>query len=387
MGNLFDHPTIKARAQEVAASKLKMKSKGLDTESFCLMPFVNLILEPDGSVGLCRQKGTDFSLGYIQDQTLTEIWNGPFARRWRREFLKGEPHICETELKHKGCQLCPSLNSMLDKAVLTEIQAPTPLRLTANFNGRCNLQCQMCDVWKMPNGLYNDVNFWEPAKKDIFPYLQEIDMLSGEPFIQPDTYRLIDEVSEVNPDCLWSITTNMHWKLNERIEKSMDKIKFKNLIMSIDSLDPKTYYKIRYPGKLEIVLENFKLIKNYEAKRIQRGKTGFNIHINFLIQKDNWKEAKDMLRFCLDNNAMPFLTFLYRPSEMSLLTLEEVEREAILDYYFKNYSWSEIVLMRRVWSPLVDSLSRLSKASYLTQIQNIKAHHTKIYGEQDLDLT
>jgi len=387
MSNLFDHPIIKARAKEVAESKKRIESKGLDSETFCLMPFVNLILEPDGSVGLCRQKGTDFTLGYIQDQSINEIWNGPFARRWRREFLQGKPHICETELKHKGCQLCPSLNSMLSKAVLTETQAPTPLRLTANFNGRCNLQCQMCDVWKMPNGLYNDVNFWEPAKKDIFPFLHEIDMLSGEPFIQPDTYRLIDEVSAVNPDCLWSITTNMHWKLNDRIEKSMDKIKFKNLIMSIDSLNAQTYYKIRYPGKLDIVMENFKLIKDYEARRVQKGMTGFNIHINFLIQKDNWKEAREMIKFCLDHQAMPFLTFLYRPEEMSLLDLPENEREEILDYYFHEYDWSELVLMRRVWSPLVDSLPRLSKASYLTQIQNIKSNHTLKYGEQDLELT
>lgn len=385
MKNLFTHPTIQKRAKELKTARENILKKGLDPTQFCIMPFVNLILEPDGSVGLCRQKGSDFTLGYIQEDSIENIWNGPFARRWRREFLEGKPHICNSELRHKGCQLCPSLNSMLEDVQLSEVQESFPLRLTANFNGKCNLQCQMCDVWQMPNGLYTDLNFWEPAKKSIFPHLKEIDMLSGEPFIQPDTYRLIDEVSSVNPNCSWSITTNLHWNLSQRIKDYLDKIKVKNIIVSIDSLVPESYAKIRYPGKLAVVLETFKNLKEYEVERIARGLGPLNIHVNFLIQKENWREASSMIEFCLKNEAMPFLTFLYRPSQFSLNDLNYKERLNILDYYFKNSNWSELSLMRRVWTPLIERLEKIDKAHFFMLITEKKREHQKSFGDDFIE--
>ncbi|GAB4020346.1 MAG: hypothetical protein Fur0010_22840 [Bdellovibrio sp.] len=375
--NWLEHPLVKSRMNEVRAVRQKLKAKNLDPEQFCIMPFVNIILEPDGSIGLCRQKGTDFSLGNIQDKTISEIWNGPFARRWRREFLQGRSVICKSELRDRGCQLCPSLNTMLEQAELKETQTQFPLRLTANFNGKCNLECQMCNVWQLPNGLYNEINFWEPAERDIFPHLEEIDMLSGEPFIQPDTYKLINKVSAVNPACKWSITTNMHWKLNEKIKSDLDKIVFKNLIMSIDSLVPETYAIIRSPGKLSIVLENLDLMLKYQEDRVRRGLSSLNIHVNFLIQKDNWKEAKHMIAFCLNHNIMPFLTFLYRPERFSLLNLPKSEIDKILDFYQQNCSWSELALMRRVWIPLLDFASPIVKANFLVNIENLKNKNDK----------
>ena len=33
-------------------------------------------------------------------------------------------------------------------------------KLTANLNGLCNLRCTMCHIWRKPNDVYNDENFW-----------------------------------------------------------------------------------------------------------------------------------------------------------------------------------------------------------------------------------
>jgi len=348
-----------------------LSNKGFDKNSFCVVPFTTVILEPNGSVGICRQLGTEFSLGNLKENTLMEIWNGEKAMQWRKEFLEGKPKICKSEIAYKNCNLCPENNQMLGGVEFSEVQTVPIQKLTANFNGKCNLQCQMCDVWEMPNGLYDELNFWGPAKKEIFPHLKEIDMLSGEPFIQKDTFRLIDEVTEVNDSCKWTITTNAHWKLNDRIISYLDKIIFKNMIISLDSVNPKTYPKIRKLGRLEVVLDNIKRILDYQEHRVKSGKGSLNIHVNFVIQKDNWREILEMIEFCHSRNIDPFITFCERPLEFSLLDLETAKKKEILDFYFTNFSDLHLYLSMRVIKPLVFSLESIDKVEYLLKIKSI----------------
>jgi cyclic pyranopterin phosphate synthase len=323
-----------------------------------------MILEPNGSVGFCRHKGTKFSFGNIKQENIWDIWNGEKVRQWRREFLLGKPLICATEIEHRHCNLCPQLNKLLPHAQLSEVLPNRILRFTANFNGKCNLQCQMCDVWKMENGLYDDLNFWEPAEKEIFPYLKEVDLLSGEPFIQKDTYRLIDIVSRVNPNCDWTFTTNAHWKLTEFIQMKLNKISIKNIILSVDSFTPEIYHKIRYPGKLEFVLDNIDNLIHYNEERIKKSLSNLNMTLNFLVQKDNWHEVKNAIDYCESKKITPFITFLYEPSEFSLLGLGSEKREEILNFYIDNLDYSDLLRLHRVIKPLLSSLPTVLRAEY-----------------------
>jgi len=338
-----------------------LESKGINPQAFCVMPFVTMILEPNGSVGFCRHKGTKFSFGNIKNQNIWEIWNGPKVIQWRNEFLNGRVEICKDEVSQRRCNECSQLNQILPDAVLEAIQPQRILRFTANFNGKCNLQCRMCDVWQMPNGLYDDINFWEPARKEIFPFLKEVDLLSGEPFIQSDTYRLIDEISQVNAQAWWTFTTNAHWNFNERIESYLNKINIKNIILSIDSLTPEIYAIIRPPGKLEKVLNNIDKLLLYNQRRIKSGGSNLNFKANFLIQKNNWHELGAMIDFCLDKTISPFMTFLYAPEVFSLLSLSEYERMKILHYYLEHLSKKQILYSRRILLPLFNSLSKSNR--------------------------
>lgn len=282
--------SVAEMADETSMVREKIKAKGFDPNRFCLVPFTTIILEPDGQVGMCRHKGSDFPIGHIQHNTIEEIWNGEKARQWRGEFLEGRPGFCSKEVKHQHCNLCTENNKLLDDIELSEWQTKPILKLTANFNGKCNLQCQMCDIWQKPNGLYDQINFWEPARRTIFPFLKEVDLLSGEPFIQNDTYRLIDEISSVNPGCKWIFTTNAHWKLTDKVKESLDKIQIRNIIFSIDSLKADTYHKIRYPGDLSFVLKNVDNLINYNKERVAQGLNEISFVWNFLVQKDNYRE-------------------------------------------------------------------------------------------------
>lgn len=358
----------------------KFKEMNLDKDGFCLVPFTTIILEPNGSVGVCRQKGTEFSIGNITEKPINEIWNNDFIKQWRREFLEGKPLICKSEVSHKHCNLCPQNNQMLDHVDFAEEQTKPFIKLTANFNGKCNLQCQMCHVWKLPNGLYDEINFWEPAKRDIFPFVKEIDLLSGEPFIQPDTFRLINDVQQVNPDCKWMFTTNAHWKLNTRIKESLDKIFIKYIVLSVDSLIPETYYKIRYPGKLSIVLQNIDELLHYNQKRVESGLNKIEFNFNFLVQKDNWREVKNVIQFCLEKDILPFITYLYEPTPFSLDTLKDEEKTSILDFYFDELNIEELNIIMRIILPLISGLPPVLKGEYYLKVQKCRKELQALYN-------
>jgi cyclic pyranopterin phosphate synthase len=362
----------KERLKKIERTRAKLLEKGLSPEGFCIVPFTNLILEPDGSVGVCRHKGTEFTIGHIEENSISEIWNNHFIKRWRSEFLKGEAQICAKEIPHMHCNLCPHNNELLDDVIFSEHQDRPFIKLTANFNGRCNLQCQMCHVWKMPNGLYDKINFWGPAQKDIFPYVKEIDMLSGEPFIQPDTYRLIDAVSSVNPSCRWMLTTNAHWKLNQKIKDALNKIDIKYIVLSIDSLNTETYHKIRYPGDLQVVLKNIDALLEYNETRPQNQKGKIPFHLNFLVQKDNWKEVPNALNFCDEKGIIPFITFLYEPTKFSLLTEEDDKKEEVFNFFLENLSEYDLNRIMRILIPLASSLKSVAKAQAFDQLKCLR---------------
>jgi cyclic pyranopterin phosphate synthase len=358
---------LEETSKETLITRSRIRARGLDDKNFCLVPFTTIILEPDGQVGICRHKGSDFPIGNIKENTIAEIWNGEKARQWRREFLEGKPGFCATEVRHRHCQHCPENNKLLDFIELSEIQTQPILKLTANFNGKCNLQCQMCDIWQKPNGLYDQINFWEPAKRDIFPYLKEVDLLSGEPFIQSDTYRLINEISAVNPTCQWIFTTNAHWKLTDKIKADLNKIDIKNIILSVDSFNNETYFKIRYPGKLDFVLKNIDAILEYNEERKRLGLSDIRFILNFLTQKDNWSELATAITFCENKKIVPLMTFLYLPTEFSLLTLPEKERLDILLQIIDSLTKQQILRSMRVVTPLMDSLTGINKVQALLE--------------------
>lgn len=348
----------------------KFLSKGL-TEDFCIVPFTTLQLEANGNVNMCRQKGTEFSIGNIKNKSIKEIWNDDPIKNIRREFLEGNIKTCSDDIKHNKCNLCVENNEIFESVDLSIIQHGPVQRLGFNINGKCNLQCQMCHVWKMPNDLYNEENFWGYARESIFPFLKEVELLSGEPFLQKDTYKLIDELSVINPDCKWIITTNSHWKLSSTIKKKLDKIRIRNLIVSIDSLVPETYSKIRKLGKLKVVLENVENLLEYEKERVDNSLSSLDIRVNYLIQKDNWKEVKNIFSYHDKNPKLTqFITFLYEPSEFSLLTHSVEKRKEILDWYLENLNPREVALVMRVIKPVLSSLDKKAQVEYYIKLKS-----------------
>jgi len=308
--------------------------EGLDPERFCYYPFTQLLLQPTGAVSPCCWS-QHLTAGEVPWDRIPEIWNGELMRKIRGEFLEGRIETCRRQMAEIGCHRWSRRAEGWEGGPIefAERQSRGPRRLDLRLNGKCNLQCVMCDVWRQPNGTYDGTEFWEKGPKEIFPFLVEIDVLGGEPFVQPDTYRLIDEVSACNPECSWGFVTNGQYQFNRAIRDRLDRINVRWIQLSLDSVHPETYSKVRLRGELSRALATLKALREYRVERILKGKSKFKLSISMCVQKANWRETGDFLEFAEKNGLELDLQFAYNPDPVSLHTLPAGERAEACAYF------------------------------------------------------
>lgn len=294
--------------------------------NFCPIPFLQLQLNPLGHVSACCFSG-EHKVGSIQENTLSEIWNSAEMQKWRQEFITDDIKICKTPMKNFEChKMYQHLNSF---AELDIVQKNFPKRLDLRLNGKCNLECIMCDVWRQPNGLYDESELWTRGPTEIFPHLVEVDMLGGEPFIQKDTFRFIDEVSRVNSQCTWGFITNSSYLFNDKLRESLDKLKLRHIHLSLDGVSQAVYEKVRKNGQFE---KTFATVMEYIKYRNQREKEGrgFRLFGSMCVQKDNWQEIGLFLDFCKRQRLSPILQSVIGRDHLALNRLGKNEYEQIL---------------------------------------------------------
>lgn len=323
--------------------------------NFCSVPFTQLFLYPTGEVFVCCENS--YKVGDIKQQSIEEIWNSKEIQALRKEFIDDDVVTCKSFIEEQGCNKAYThLEKFVDKK---EILDQSVVAFDVMLNGKCNLQCIMCDVFKMPNGVYDEAGFWEGCRENIFPHLKHISLKSGEPFIQKDTFRLIDEVTRVNPECEWSFTTNGHYNFKS-IEKKLENLNIREFDISIDSLVPETFSKIRKGGELAKVIKTTDEIISMRNRIRALGKKSFQIKISTVIQQDNWNEMESFLKFAKNRKIIESFIFLYKPSELSLLESTKELREEVVAECFRLIE--KYPLMYKVISvclnPLINSLDK-----------------------------
>jgi MoaA/NifB/PqqE/SkfB family radical SAM enzyme len=324
-----------------------------EEENFCYLPFVQLLLQPTGEISPCCW-AQETVLGKLPEDDLNTIWNGPEIRRLRREFLSGEPVQCKSKMRQIGCHRI-NRGPYTKSTDLSEIQQTGPRRLDVRLNGRCNLQCIMCSVWEQPNGVYDDSDFWRTGAKDIFPYLMELDVLGGEPFVQADTFRLIREVSAVNDTCTWAFVTNGNYNF-AAVRKHLEKIRLRWIMVSLDSVVPETYAKIRKGGSLLKTLSTIEGLIAFNEE-LKQQKRDFDFLISMCVQKDNWQEIEPFLTYCRFVGATPLLQFAYEPSAVSLFSMTVDERLKIRSHMEGLTERHGVKYIEPILRPIVDSLN------------------------------
>lgn len=202
-------------------------------------PFTGLATREDGAIKICCRSQP---IGWIQEQSVEEIWNGAAMQEVRRQVLCGErPDVCKPcfELEDQGVEslrqrhingvipearinLYPDALKSLRKDYTMPFEFPT---MEIKLNNLCNLKCRMCNPldstsWKdweevkpfyekennylVPTvaklvqkpgqyiGPFDDTENWWASFEKLLPYFRRVEFAGGEPLMDPQHYKILD---------------------------------------------------------------------------------------------------------------------------------------------------------------------------------------------------
>lgn len=212
----------------------------------------------------------------------------------------------------------------------------------------CNLKCAMCSYReRLPDELtLEEIDNLSAGLANLG--LKRIVFSGGEPLLRTDFEQICEAFA--NHNVKQTLLTN-----GVLLKKKIEKIAFylDELIISIDGAAPQTHDAIRGVNSLALITEGIKLTK--------QNFPGLNISFRTVIQKNNFRQIKDIVQLGLDLgiNRVSFLpvdvfseAFGREHNETAvndsslLLTTDEVEElrkiiDGIDKKYFENHFISE----------------------------------------------
>ncbi len=272
-------------------------------------PFTGLATREDGAVKSCCRS---HPVGFIQEQTLEEIWNNDTMKRIRQQVLNGErPKECEPcfSLEDQGVEslrmrhiagkipearinLYPDAVNKMAEDYTMPFEIPT---MELKLNNLCNLKCRMChpmdstswndwseikDFYKKENNimfqLVEDHNlerkpfidkfqdnpeWWASLEKNL-PYFRRVEFAGGEPLMDPQHYRILDMLAPYGYQIEIKYATNLSMlgKSNRTIWEYWPKFKSIAVNVSIDGIG-NSYEYVRGNASWSEMINNIKQIQ------------------------------------------------------------------------------------------------------------------------------
>lgn len=281
------------------------------SKTFCMHPFTGLATREDGAILACCRS---HPIGWIQEQSLEDIWNNENIKRIRKQVLNNErPAECLPcfRLEDQGVEslrqrhiagkipearinLYPDALTKLDEDYNMPFEIPT---MEIKLNNLCNLKCRMChpmdstswndwdlveDFYKKENNFmvksiqdlnllkkpyldkFDDSdNWWKSFEKNI-QYFRRVEFAGGEPLMDPQHYRILDMLEPYGSQIEIKYATNLTTlgiKGGRTIWDYWPKFKSVAINVSIDGIGD-SYEHIRGNSDWNIVLENIKKIQS-----------------------------------------------------------------------------------------------------------------------------
>ncbi len=299
----------------------------------CNAPFRNLYFNSDGQVSVCCYN-MKYMVGNIKNNSITEIWNGEKIKKLRK-------HISNNDLS-LGCDACKSelllqnfesLHIKFYDEQFTIKDFPTSLMF--QIDNTCNLECTMCTGDFSSNIMKNRenrTNIENPYNKKFFdelktliPNIKECLFSGGEPFLINSYFEIWNNIIETNPLCHIIVQTN-GTILNDKVKNILEKGNF-FIGISLDSLNPELYNKIRVNANLETTLNNIEYFKNYNQKHNRQ--TGLSV----CVMNQNRFEIPATTEFCSKNNLTIFYNTIRFPAKDAVWILNSYELKELIDKY------------------------------------------------------
>ena len=274
---------------------------------FCSKPWTSFEVEHDGTVTPCCM--AKVACGNVNQHSIGELWNGEGFRTFRRKMANGEwQDVCRPE--------CPRLRGSIDDSVSSphrgtfaanyekniaeiagraEVLESWPRIWKATASTLCNLDCVMCyqdrnDLRALPESFFQQMEM-------LYPFMQEVQVIGGEPFAIKRLRALLSEFpKESYPDATFSIVSNgtVH---DDKTVDIVRRLSVSWMSISIDAATAPTYARIRRGG-------NFENTMTGARKWIALGREkGFPVHLAFCVMRDNVNEMTNFAELGLELGA------------------------------------------------------------------------------------
>jgi len=306
---------------------------------FCQAPFNSMMFDMNGKVRFCLNNYGDFE--QYPQKKIIEIWKSEMYSDIRehigKNILPSSCDFCKTAMLYKSYDTVMAMK--FDHFAINNNGYPSYMEFFAD--NTCNLECVMCngrysssirvnrEKLKLLPKMY-DSNFITQLREFI-PHLKTINFAGGEPFLIKFYYDIWELVRELNPKVNMSITTN-GTILNERIINILENGNF-SIIVSLDSLNEKTYESIRVNSVFRDVMKNLDWFHKYTISK------NTSLNVNMCILRETWSEVPAMLDFCNKLDCTIFFCDVLQPFQHAIWTQESIKIKEIFEHLSKfNFS-------------------------------------------------
>jgi len=178
-----------------------------------------------------------------------------------------------------------------------------PTKLFVETTTRCNLSCAMCV--KQAEGCGICEGDLAPATfAALEPALPTVEALIlngiGEPLLHPGLESFITRAKALMPEDSWVGFQSNGLLLNEARARSLMGAGLDKICLSLDSVSPGTYQRIRGGGQLLAIERAFAAIAKARA---ELGDSAFQLGIEFVILPSNMQELPAVLTWAAEHGA------------------------------------------------------------------------------------
>ena len=211
----------------------KQKHLLIESEHFCMLPWVHMHAFPDGRVYPCCLAEYWHPLGNLRTHSMVEVWNQNEYKQLRKNMVEGKPSAQCTKCYEQEANGFFSMRNDanrnyghhindIDKTQEDGFHPDFNLKYwDVRFSNLCNFRCRSCGPIFSSNWyndhikLYNkkpevngqvmasveytgkhEMDIWEQMQPHI-PHLEQVYFAGGEPLIMKEHYLLLEKLIEL----------------------------------------------------------------------------------------------------------------------------------------------------------------------------------------------
>tara|TARA_Y100000310_G_C20649658_1_gene798643 strand:- start:661 stop:1956 length:1296 start_codon:yes stop_codon:yes gene_type:complete len=196
----------------------------MESENFCMYPWIHLHAYPDGRAYPCCSAKYGYPLGSVKENTMEEVWNNDNMKKLRIRMLNNKPSKectkCYEQEKSGFFSLRQSANQHFGhniKKIHETKEDGTFDRFEMTywdirFSNLCNFSCRSCGIPFSSNWHEDHVKIHGPTSQpkvvyagktktdamdqlmEHLPYLEQVYFAGGEPLIMEEHYIILNEL-------------------------------------------------------------------------------------------------------------------------------------------------------------------------------------------------